>query len=180
MPLHRSVRPPRDHSMMWWASHHEGGRSQPGKRHPPSRAASAMRCRGENSRCDRPRSTTCPVESMMIGVTPASHTARSTVSMLTGCCEPSMRPAPLRDRRSASRTSSCTAGRAEPMARASTDPPRRTSSTNASAATCSTVRSSAGSFDADESTKRGPPRRGEVAASYADSMIAPSSGPKSP
>ena len=28
----------------------------------------------------------------MIGVTPASHTARSTVSMLTGCCEPSMRP----------------------------------------------------------------------------------------
>lgn len=40
-----AVSPPSAQCRRWWASHSPGGRSQPGKLHPPSRATNARRMR---------------------------------------------------------------------------------------------------------------------------------------
>ena len=228
-----SVRPcSRCQGTMWCASHQEGGLSQPGNRHPPSRAARPMRCRAVNRRWSRPTLTTWPPESKWMGTVPSAQMRRSTEGIETGALCPSRCPAPRRRARSASVTSTRTAGvRAPRTVPSSAVVPRRISSTSASSAIWSVARGSRTSRSARSaavrseavgplavgsvaeasaverperterserpecpappfrparrpiealSTKRGPPRRGDVAASTEATTIAADSGSSRP
>ena len=120
-----------------------------------------------------------------MGTTPPSHACRSTVATETVAVCPSMKPTPFRRSRSSFvttiRTSERRRGtRSVPIPRAAAS----TISTSASRASCPVVRGSATirSSRARSSalTKRGPPRRGEVATSTAPETIAADSGSSSP
>ena len=73
-----SVGPPCCHSTTWCTSAHEGGRSQPGKAQPRSRAATARRKPSGMVRVARPTSSGCPALPRTTGTTAASqHNRRS-------------------------------------------------------------------------------------------------------
>ncbi len=87
----RSVQPPWAQCTTWWATHHCGGASHPGKAHPPSRWASARRCARVASRCSRPTNSGSPAAPSTIGTTRASHASRNASSAAIAADEP---PAP--------------------------------------------------------------------------------------
>jgi len=60
LPLSTDVSPPSSHGMQWWTSVHEGGRSQPGNVHVPSRMVIARRIAVGHWLVWRPTSRTSP------------------------------------------------------------------------------------------------------------------------
>ncbi len=79
------VAPPLLHGGMWWASHQDTGRPQPGCAQPPSRTANPCRIAAVNSRSLRPTSSGAPAPSTV--TTPSqvlSQVIRSAVAALIG------------------------------------------------------------------------------------------------
>ena len=90
----RSVLPPRDQGVAWWASHQGAGTSQSSARQRGWRRARALRWAGVNSRAVRPRSSTSLRVPRTAGTSPAVQASRRAwpavmVSPVPSCAVPS-------------------------------------------------------------------------------------------
>lgn len=80
----KSVLPPLIQCRMWWAWVHAGGRLQPGKAHPWSRAINARRWCAETRRWLRPSFSGTPSPSMRMAVSSQSHAMRRALAAEIG------------------------------------------------------------------------------------------------
>ena len=94
--LTSSVAPPWLQKTMWWASHHVAGAPQPGKAHPPSRAARARRCARLARRPTDSMRTIAPWRSSTTSSTMTSHAWRCSAVVDSGVasCVETAPPAP--------------------------------------------------------------------------------------
>ena len=152
-----AVSPPSSHSWMWWISHQDGGRVQPGWAQPRSRAVTARRIPSGTVRAWRPTSNGWPTPSNTMGMTPASqHSRRSSVGWRV---PPKVRQAAwARFCRSSSRISTFTWGRRPPVVGAAVVSPWAAThpkiSAMASACRCSSGRRSSAVSGADLASMR--------------------------
>ncbi len=95
--LSRSVFPPCDHGVSWWASHQAAGMSQPSVRQCRSRMARALRWAGVKRRWVRPRSRTRVLPSRTAGRMPAVQASRrASLAVMTSPVLVVARPRPVR------------------------------------------------------------------------------------